>query len=305
MRNISLKILAAAMTAMISGTFTAAHADDFKAEVKYAQVGDVKIAYYTRGQGAPLLMISGYASTMSIWDPELLELLSQNHTLIMYDHRGVGLSTDTAENNTTIPQMADDGAGLLKAIGYEKADILGWSMGARISQQFLIRHPDVVNKAVLVAPNAGGSTNFPATDKVENTLNDPSVPVLQKVDIAYPDNDVGRASGKDTVDRLGAAAKAGVVPNDFEVSAETLARQTRARTTLWSGSNENFDNLKNIKNPVLITGGRFDLIDLPRNANLIANQIPYSWLAFYDGGHAFLFQFRKQFAATVDAFLMQ
>jgi pimeloyl-ACP methyl ester carboxylesterase len=125
MRNISLKILAAAMTAMISGTFTAAHADDFKAEVKYAQVGDVKIAYYTRGQGAPLLMISGYASTMSIWDPELLELLSQNHTLIMYDHRGVGLSTDTAENNTTIPQMADDGAGLLKAIGYEKADILG------------------------------------------------------------------------------------------------------------------------------------------------------------------------------------
>ena len=256
MRNISLKILAAAMTAMISGTFTAAHADDFKAEVKYAQVGDIKMGYYTRGQGAPLLIINGYASTVVMWDPELIEALSQNHMVIMYDHRGMGYSTDTAENNTTIPQMADDAAGLLKAIGYEKADILGWSMGARVAQQVLIRHPDAVNKAVLVAPNAGGSNNFPATDKVESELNDPHVAITDMIAIGYPDNDAAFQSGRDTIARVKAAIKSGEFPDDTNLPAETLARQTRARTTLWSGSNDNFDNLKNIKSPVLITAGR-------------------------------------------------
>lgn len=82
----------------------------FQADVKYAQVGDVKLAYYVRGEGKPLLMINGYISTMSLWDPLLIEELAKNHQLIVFDNRGVGLSSDTGANNTTIPQMADDAA---------------------------------------------------------------------------------------------------------------------------------------------------------------------------------------------------
>ena len=55
--------------------------------------------------------------------------------------------------------------------------------------------------------------------------------------------------------------------------------------------------------PVLVTDGRDDIIDKPQNSVLIATQIPFSWLAFYDGGHAFLFQSYKKFAATVEVFL--
>ena len=54
---------------------------------------------------------------------------------------------------------------------------------------------------------------------------------------------------------------------------------------------------------MLVTGGRYDVIDPPANAALIAQQIPFAWLAFFDGGHAFLFQQYAQFAATVNAFL--
>jgi pimeloyl-ACP methyl ester carboxylesterase len=106
----------------------------FKPEVKHAQVNGVKLAYYTRGQGEPLMMINGFISTMSLWDPALLDELSKNNTLVLFDNRGVGLSSDTKENNTTIPQMADDAAGLAKVLGYKKVNILGWSMGARIAQ---------------------------------------------------------------------------------------------------------------------------------------------------------------------------
>lgn len=122
----------------------------------------MKLAYDTRSQGEPLLMINGFLSTMSLWDPLMIETLAQQHQLILFDNRGVGLSTDTKENNTTIPQTADDAAGLLKALGIKKANILPYSMGARNGQQFLINHPDLFNKAELAAADPGGTHGDPA-----------------------------------------------------------------------------------------------------------------------------------------------
>lgn len=275
-----------------------------KPEVKYVQVGDVKLAYYIRGQGEPLLMINGFISTMSLWDPALLDELSKKHQLILFDNRGVGLSTDTKENKTTISQMADDAAGLAKALGYKKVNILGWSMGARIGQQFLIRHPDLVNKAILCAANPGGSHQDPASKDVEGKLNDPNVPEMDKVALVFTNNEAGKKAASEVLARLKAAVNADTVPNDFQVSKETTLRQDNARTTLWKKDQENFRDLKKIKSPVFLTDGRFDVVDVPKNSLIIANQIPFSWLAFFDGGHAFMFQQYKRFADAVNAFLM-
>ena len=275
----------------------------FQADVKYAQVGDVKLAYYVRGEGKPLLMINGYISTMSLWDPLLVEELAKGHQLILFDNRGVGLSSDTAANNTTIPQMADDAAGLIKALGLNKPDILGWSMGARIGQQLLIRHPDLVDKAVLAAANPGGSQGVPADKAVEDKLNDPNISDDQKLALLFPPGDGEEALAEEIYSRILAAGKQGSAPDDFTVSKETALRQNRARTTLWDADESNFADLKNIKNPVLLTDGRDDVVDKPVNSANMARQIPFSWLAFFDGGHAFLFQQHEKFAATVDAFL--
>jgi len=112
-----IKVLFLIFAVLVSSLLVSAcDKKSFKADVKYVQIGDVKLAYYIRGEGQPLLMINGFLSTMSLWDPALLEELSKNHQLIVFDNRGVGLSTDTKENNTTIEQMADDAAGLAKAL---------------------------------------------------------------------------------------------------------------------------------------------------------------------------------------------
>jgi pimeloyl-ACP methyl ester carboxylesterase len=256
-----------------------------------------------KGQGEPLLMINGFISTMSLWDPALLDELAKNHQLVLFDNRGVGLSTDTEENQTTIPQMADDAAGLAKALGFDKVNILAWSMGARIGQQLLIRHPDRVNKAVLCAANPGGRHQIPAAHDVESKLNDPSVPEIEKLGLAFTADEAGRRAASEAVSRLKSAVAAGTIPNDFNVSKQTTIRQDRARTTLWTGNQENFRQLKHIKIPVLVTDGRYDVIDIPKNSEIIANQIPFAWLAYFDGGHAFLFQDHKKFADTVNAFL--
>jgi pimeloyl-ACP methyl ester carboxylesterase len=302
--KVSIKTLFVIFAVLIAALVTSAcDKKSFKAEVKYAQVGDVKLAYYTRGEGPPLLMINGFLSTMSLWDPALLAELSKNNQLIVFDNRGVGLSTDTAENNTTMEQMADDAAGLAKELGFKKVNILGWSMGARIAQQFLIRHPDLINKAVLAAANPGGSYQIPASEDVESKLNNPNVPEMEKLGLVFTDNAAGKLAAAEVLGRIKLAVENETMPNDFKVSKETTIRQDRARTTLWSNNQSNFKDLKNIKSPVLVTDGRYDVIDIPKNSQLIASQIPYSWLAYYDGGHAFLFQQYGRFAETVNAFL--
>jgi len=276
---------------------------DFKPEVKYAEVNDVKLAYYIRGTGEPLLMINGFMSSMSLWDPLMIEELAKQHQLILFDNRGVGLSTDTEENNTTIPQMADDAAGLLKALGIKKANILAYSMGARIGQQFLIRHPELVNKAVLCAADPGGKYQDMAAPDVEAKLNSPDTPKMERLALTAPDDQAGKAALQAAIERLKAAVAAGTIPDDFEVSKQTTERQDRARTTLWNEDNSNFEDLKNIKVPVLITDGRSDAIDPPKNSLIIANQIPFAWLAYFWGGHSFLYTDPKRFADTVNAFL--
>lgn len=300
-------VLAFSLLAAAFGLCEAPAAADtaFKPEIKYAEVNGVKLAYYTRGQGKPLVMINGFLSSMSLWDPALLADLEKNNTLILFDNRGVGLSTDTAENNTTIPQMADDAAALIGALNLDKPNVLAWSMGARIGQQLAIRHPDVLNKLVLASADPGGTHNDPASPEVESALNDPDVEKIKKLYLTYPDNDAGRKAAQDTLARLEAAVKDGSMPDDFTVSKETTLRQDRARTTLWEGNDDNYNALKTITVPVLVTAGKDDIIDPPQNAVIIAGQVPFAWTAYFEGGHAFLFQSHERFSATVDVFLSE
>jgi len=275
----------------------------FKPEIKYAEVNGVKLAYYTRGSGKPLLMINGFLSSMSLWDPALLADLEKQNTLILFDNRGVGLSTDTEANNTTIPQMADDAAALIGALKLDRPNVLAWSMGARIGQQLAIRHPQVLNKLVLASADPGGTHNDPAAAAVETALNDPNVEKMKKLYLTYPDNDAGRQAAQDTLARLEAAVKDGSMPDDFAVSKETTIRQDRARTTLWEGNDDNYNALKTITVPVLVTAGKDDIIDPPKNAEIIAGQVPFAWTAYFEGGHAFLFQSHARFSAVVNTFL--
>jgi len=201
--------------------------------------------------------------------------------------------------------MADDAARLIKALGFKKANVLAWSMGARIGQQLLIRHPEVVDKAVLCSSNSGGKYEDATTPDVEGMLNNPDLPKMEKISLCFTDDEAGKQAANDAVARLKAAVAAGTFPDDFDVSKETIERQDRARTRPWKADNSNFENLKKVKVPVLVTDERSDAIDPPKNSLMIANQIPFAWLAYFEGGHAFVFQSSKQLAAMVNVFVKE
>ena len=294
--------IASALAAISMGLAISAEAAP-KAEVKYAQVGDINMAYFTRGQGEPLVMINGYMSSMSIWDPALLDILDDNNTLVLFDNRGVGLSTDSPEDHTSMEQMADDTAGLITALGYKKANVLGFSMGARIAKQVFIRHPDKVNKGVLLAPNPGGTAQIKPSPAVAEKLNDPNVSTLDKASLFFPDTPEGRTAMTAAFARLKTAVADGTLPDDSTVSKQTALRQNNARSKLWDANTANFDALKTIDFPVLVADGRDDTVDPPPNARMIASQIPFSWLAFFDGGHGFPFQSYGKLGRTINVFL--
>lgn len=56
----------------------------------FSHVGDIDIAYKVLGKGDPILLVSGGSSDMNSWDPSTLRSLSSNHTVIVFDSRGVG-----------------------------------------------------------------------------------------------------------------------------------------------------------------------------------------------------------------------
>ena len=59
-------------------------------ETKKVRVGDIDIAYKIFGEGKPLILIPGFSMTMDMWDPNMLNRLSSNHTIIIFDNSGVG-----------------------------------------------------------------------------------------------------------------------------------------------------------------------------------------------------------------------
>src|SRR5438445_10944448 len=61
--------------------------------VKKVHVGDIDVAYKTFGRGDPILLVSGASNVMDAWDPTVLRDLSSNHTVIIFDNRGVGNTT--------------------------------------------------------------------------------------------------------------------------------------------------------------------------------------------------------------------
>src|ERR687898_117928 len=115
---------------------------------KKVHVGDIDIAYKTFGKGAPILLVSGAGNVMDVWPSSMLQELSSNHTIIIFDNRGVG-NTTLGTKPISVKQIANDTVGLLDALKIQKVDVLGFSMGSFVAEQLAISHPERVNRLIL------------------------------------------------------------------------------------------------------------------------------------------------------------
>jgi pimeloyl-ACP methyl ester carboxylesterase len=113
----------------------------------------VEIAFIDEGEGEPLLLIHGFASNIAAnWmDPGWVRTLTQSgRRVIAYDNRGHGKSDKLYDPDVYgAPLMAEDGRRLLDHLDMTRADVLGYSMGARIAAFLTLAHPERVRSLIL------------------------------------------------------------------------------------------------------------------------------------------------------------
>jgi pimeloyl-ACP methyl ester carboxylesterase len=129
--------------------------------IRYADVNGVRLAYREFGSGEPLLMLNGFGATMDhFYNESFLGILATQYHVYIYDHRGMGYSTDN-DAPPTMSLYSDDAAALMSALGYDSMNVYGASMGSSISQQLVIDHPERVRKLIL--ESATYSVRIPQT----------------------------------------------------------------------------------------------------------------------------------------------
>lgn len=125
----------------------------------YAQVGDLNTYYEVHGEGRPTLFLVGAYQTVDTIGP-LLPGLAETRQVIAVEPQGHGRTADI-DREMTYELMADDHAGLLRELGIESADVIGYSMGGATALQLAIRHPSLVRKLVLISAGFGSDAAHP------------------------------------------------------------------------------------------------------------------------------------------------
>jgi len=139
-----------------------------------AQANGVELEYEVVGDPAarPLLLVQGLgAQLVGIEERFCAELVARGFMAIRFDNRDVGLSTrfdgagtpdlaaiwagDRSSLAYTLDDMADDGAGLLDAVGVRRAHVAGISLGGMVAQLLAIRHPEKVLSLASIMSTTG------------------------------------------------------------------------------------------------------------------------------------------------------
>jgi pimeloyl-ACP methyl ester carboxylesterase len=182
----------------------------------------LKIAYLDEGEGEPILLIHGFASSSFYnWvQPGWIEPLNAaGYRTIAIDNRGHGQSDKPHAKSAYTPTlMAGDAAALLDHLGIAKAHVMGYSMGARISAFLALEHPEKVHDLVF------GGLGIGMVEGAGDWL--PIGEALMAADpesVTHPRGKMFRMfADKTKSDKVALAAC--VITSKEEISAENMAR---------------------------------------------------------------------------------
>jgi len=255
------------------------------------QVGDISISYKVFGSGDPLVMITGYSTTKDTWQPLFLQALASKYKVVVFDNRGMG-NTTAGTKPFTIDQFGDDTAGLIEALGFGQANVLGWSIGGDIALSLVVNHPDKVIKLVSYAGDCGGTqkVNAPKYKNILKSLQDVNAKAKYLLAALYP--------GWYMEANPDYAAQ---FPWPRELSSvDSIQKQNQAYET-WAGV---YDQLPSISRPVLVSGGDLDVSTPWANAPILYNRIPGAKVAEFKGaGHGLQYMYPYDYSYQIMQFL--
>jgi pimeloyl-ACP methyl ester carboxylesterase len=124
-----------------------------RASGNYAPVNGLNLYYETHGiatpTGKPLILLHGGFGTTGMFQ-QLIPALAATRQVIAVDLQGHGRTADI-DRPFSLEAMGDDIAALIRYLGHENADLLGYSLGGGVALQAAIRHPYAIRKLILLS----------------------------------------------------------------------------------------------------------------------------------------------------------
>jgi pimeloyl-ACP methyl ester carboxylesterase len=141
--------------------------------------GAVEIAYLDEGEGDPILLVHGFASSKNVnwvYPTWVSELKKDGRRVIAFDNRGHGDSGKLYDPKAyDIPIMASDIAGLMDHLKIERADIMGYSLGSRMTAMLALNEPHRFRSAILGGIGIGLIEGGGPGESVAQALEAPSL----------------------------------------------------------------------------------------------------------------------------------
>lgn len=263
----------------------------------------IRYAYRDCGEthGAPLVLLQHFRGNLDNWDPALVDALAADRRVLTFN--GVGVASTSGTTPSTVEAMAHGVIAFVDAIGFQRVDLLGFSLGSFIAQEIALIRPDVLRRVVLAsaAPQGAAGMHGWAPDVIE-AVGEPETQAAGYFHVFFAPTDTSREAGQQVAARV-----FGRTTNRDEPTTWQTRQAQYDAVSAWGIPNHSLlQRVAAIELPVFVANGDSDPMIPTRYSYLLAGLLPDARVTIYpDSAHGFLFQHHSQFAADVNAFLAE
>jgi pimeloyl-ACP methyl ester carboxylesterase len=138
------------LASIAGATLMPLNADAAPAKSGREAINGVDYYYEVHGKGEPLLLLHGGLGSIDMFRPGLLPKLSDKRKVIAVDLQGHG-RTPLGERPFRLESIGDDMAVLVKRLGHDRVDVMGYSLGGGVALRMALQQPERVRRLVLVS----------------------------------------------------------------------------------------------------------------------------------------------------------
>ena len=268
-------------------------------ETRFVESSGIRFAYRELGQkgGTPVIFLHHLAAVLDNWDPRVVDGFATEHHVVTFDNRGIGASS--GKPATSIEQMARDAITFIKAMGFAKVDLHGFSMGGMVAQEIVLMEPGLVRKMILTGTGPAGGEGIRTVARV--TYYDMLRGLLTFQDakqfLFFTRTSNGIRAGKEFLARLTERKQ----HRDTPIKVSALLAQLKA---LGAWGSKTSADLSKVRHPVFVANGDNDRMVPTPNSHDLARRLPHAELVIYkDAGHGGIFQNHEAFVKKALEFL--
>jgi pimeloyl-ACP methyl ester carboxylesterase len=267
------------------------------APTRYIEADGIRFAYRTFGVSSeiPIICLQHFTGTLDNWDPVITNGLATQRQVILIDNRGVGNSDGETPDN--VLDMSLDALKVINALGIDRCDLLGFSLGGFIAQLMAVQRPELFRKIIIVGSAPQGVKvlhTFPALITKAMQLE----PAERFLFIFFTASEKSRSKGVSTLVRLAART----TDRDKDATMQAIEAQIKA-ITRWGTDPVTID-LAKIEHPVLIVNGSNDEMMESMSSIELFKNIPNAIVSLYpDSAHGSFYQYPEIFVDQANSFL--